>query len=62
MEALKTQMISIIMISNKKAFRLTNSMNPVIDKKHLGNAEIIRFNSFDGLEIPLYTISLPKLI
>ena len=47
-------------ISNKKLFRLTNSMNPVIDKKHLGNAEIIRFNSFDGLEIPAIYYKPPQ--
>lgn len=47
-------------ISNKKLLRLTNSMNPVIDKKHLGNAEIIRFNSFDGLEIPAIYYKPPQ--
>lgn len=32
--------------------KLTDSMNPLINKKHLGEAKVIKFNSFDGLEIP----------
>ncbi|MBN1253442.1 MAG: prolyl oligopeptidase family serine peptidase [Bacteroidales bacterium] len=32
--------------------QLTNTMNPEIDKNDLVNAEVIRYKSFDGLEIP----------
>ncbi|MFG0257505.1 MAG: S9 family peptidase [Phycisphaerales bacterium JB043] len=32
--------------------QLTDSMNPQIDQSHLVNAEVVRFESFDGLEIP----------
>lgn len=32
--------------------KLTASMNPVINPDNLVNAEIVRFKSFDGLEIP----------
>jgi dipeptidyl aminopeptidase/acylaminoacyl peptidase len=32
--------------------KLTDSMNPEIDKNHLAGAEVIRYKSFDGLEIP----------
>ncbi|MEE9443187.1 MAG: S9 family peptidase [candidate division Zixibacteria bacterium] len=32
--------------------RLTNSMNPEIDPQDLVDAEVVRFKSFDGLEIP----------
>jgi len=31
---------------------LTNTLNPEIDPKYLVDAEVIRFESFDGLEIP----------
>lgn len=32
--------------------KLTDSMNPEMDENHLVNAEVIRYKSFDGLEIP----------
>lgn len=32
--------------------RLTNTLNPEIDPAHLVSAEVVRFPSFDGLEIP----------
>ena len=32
--------------------QLTNTMNPEIDKNDLVSAEVIRYKSFDGLEIP----------
>lgn len=32
--------------------RLTNSLHPKIDEDHLVTSEIVRFESFDGLEIP----------
>ena len=32
--------------------RLTDSMNPEVDQRDLVNAEVVRYTSFDGLEIP----------
>lgn len=32
--------------------RLTDSMNPEIDAEHLVESEVVRYESFDGLEIP----------
>lgn len=32
--------------------RMTNSLNPEINPDHLVSAEVVRFKSFDGLEIP----------
>ena len=32
--------------------RLTDSLNPKIDRTHLVNAQVVRFKSTDGLEIP----------
>ena len=32
--------------------RLTNTLNPEIDPAHLVDAEVVRYESFDGLEIP----------
>ena len=32
--------------------KLTNSLNPKIDSNNLVNAEVVRYKSFDGLEIP----------
>ncbi len=32
--------------------QLTHSLNPNIDPSHLVDAEVVRFNSFDGVEIP----------
>ena len=32
--------------------KLTSTMNPEINTDHLVNAEVVRFKSFDGLEIP----------
>ena len=39
-------------IKGGKVQKLTNSMNLLINKKDLGEAKVIRFSSFDGLEIP----------
>ena len=47
-------------IGSKKPSRLTNSMNPLIDEKHLGEAQIIRYNSLDGLEIPAIYYKPPQ--
>jgi dipeptidyl aminopeptidase/acylaminoacyl peptidase len=32
--------------------QLTDTLNPAIEESHLVAAEVVRFNSFDGLEIP----------
>jgi dipeptidyl aminopeptidase/acylaminoacyl peptidase len=32
--------------------RLTNALNPAIDEDHLVATEVVRYKSFDGLEIP----------
>ncbi len=37
---------------SKELKRLTNTLNPEIDPEHLVSAEVVRFPSFDGLEIP----------
>lgn len=38
---------------NKNTYmQLTNSLNPEINEKHLVNAEVIRYKSFDDLKIP----------
>ncbi len=42
----------ILNINTKKYQKLTDSMNPEINPDNLGNAKVIRFKSFDGLEIP----------
>jgi len=36
----------------KEIKQLTNTLNPEIDPDHLVNAEVVRYKSFDGLEIP----------
>jgi dipeptidyl aminopeptidase/acylaminoacyl peptidase len=38
--------------STKKVTRLTSSLNPEIDPNDLAEAEVIRYKSFDGMEIP----------
>ncbi|MBH53119.1 MAG: S9 family peptidase [Opitutaceae bacterium] len=38
--------------ANKDLKRLTKSLNPEIDPNYLVTAEVVRFPSFDGLEIP----------
>ena len=38
--------------ATKELKRLTNSLNPEINADHLVSAEVVRFPSFDGLEIP----------
>jgi dipeptidyl aminopeptidase/acylaminoacyl peptidase len=38
--------------AKKKATKLTNSLNPAIDPADLVEARVIRYKSFDGLEIP----------
>lgn len=38
--------------------KLTNTLNPEIDEKDLVTAEVVRFTSFDGTEIPGIFINL----
>ena len=33
-------------------FRLTRALNPTIDQNHLVASEVVRFESFDGLQVP----------
>lgn len=39
-------------ITNNELKKLTNSLNPAINEDDLVKAEIVRFKSFDGMEIP----------
>ena len=39
-------------LETKQQNQLTNVLNPEIKGEHLVTAEVVRFNSFDGLEIP----------
>jgi dipeptidyl aminopeptidase/acylaminoacyl peptidase len=38
--------------SNKKLKKLTNSLNPEINEDDLVSAEVVRYKSFDGIDIP----------
>lgn len=44
--------IYIYELENGKYKRLTNTLNPDIDPKNLVDAHVVRYPSFDGLEIP----------
>ena len=50
----------LLYINNGKLKKLTNSMNPSINKEYLGEAKVIRFKSFDGLEIPAIYYKPPQ--
>jgi dipeptidyl aminopeptidase/acylaminoacyl peptidase len=39
-------------LQSGQARRLTKALNPAIDERQLVEAEVVRFNSYDGLEIP----------
>ncbi|WP_457618454.1 alpha/beta fold hydrolase [Lutibacter sp.] len=39
-------------VASKKAKKLTNVLNKDIDPTHMVNSKVIRFKSFDGVEIP----------
>ena len=39
-------------LNDKSLVKLTNSLNPNIDSTNLVNAKVVRYKSFDGLEIP----------
>ena len=38
--------------SNEQARRLTQSLNANIDSEHLVDADVVRFSSYDGVEVP----------
>jgi len=44
--------IHVIDLADGNARQLTNALNPEIDQSHLVVSEVIRYKSFDGLEIP----------
>jgi dipeptidyl aminopeptidase/acylaminoacyl peptidase len=39
-------------VADGQARRLTRALNPAIDEKQLVEAEVVRFKSYDGLEVP----------
>ena len=39
-------------LEDQSVRKLTNSLNPAVDASHLVEAEVIRYPSFDGLDIP----------
>lgn len=44
--------IHVIDLQDQNVRQLTNALNPEIDQSHLVVSEVIRYKSFDGLEIP----------
>ena len=44
--------IHVIDLADGNSRQLTSALNPVIDQSHLVTSEVIRYKSFDGLEIP----------
>jgi len=44
--------IHVIDLADGISRQLTSALNPVIDQSHLVRSEVIRYKSFDGLEIP----------
>lgn len=44
--------IYVAELATGEAIRLTSALNPAMDEAHLAPAQIVRFDSFDGLEIP----------
>lgn len=44
--------IHVIDLAAATARQLTSALNPAIDQSHLVKSELIRYESFDGLEIP----------
>lgn len=44
--------IHVIDLTDNHARQLTKALNPAIDQSHLVTSEVIRYKSFDGLEIP----------
>lgn len=44
--------IHVIDLADGRSRQLTHALNPVIDQSYLVRSEVIRYKSFDGLEIP----------
>jgi dipeptidyl aminopeptidase/acylaminoacyl peptidase len=44
--------IYVIDLAKDQSQQLTQALNPAIDQSHLVKSEVIRYKSFDGLEIP----------
>lgn len=44
--------IHVIDLAEGRSDQLTQALNPAIDQAHLVRSEVIRYKSFDGLEIP----------
>ena len=44
--------IHVIDLDDGNSHQLTSALNPVIDQSHLVTSEVIRYKSFDGVEIP----------
>ncbi|MDH4005047.1 MAG: S9 family peptidase [Gammaproteobacteria bacterium] len=44
--------VYLLNLEAKTSKRLTDAMNPDIDREHLVASEVVRYESFDGLEIP----------
>ena len=44
--------LHVLEIDDLKVRRLTNSLNEEISPEHLVNSEVVRYESYDGLEIP----------
>lgn len=44
--------IYLVDLEQRSATRLTEALNPAIDEAHLVESEVVRFDSYDGLEIP----------
>ena len=42
----------LVDLEARTADRLTEALNPAIDESHLVESEVVRFESYDGLEIP----------
>ncbi|MDX2416808.1 MAG: alpha/beta fold hydrolase [Xanthomonadales bacterium] len=44
--------IHVIDLAEGHSHQLTQALNPAIDQSHLVSSEVVRYKSFDGLEIP----------
>ena len=44
--------LHVMNLASGRQRRLTNSLNPKVKQEHLVDSEVIRYESFDGLEIP----------
>lgn len=44
--------VHVVDLASQDHVQLTNALNPAIDESEMVEAEVVRFESFDGLEIP----------